>query len=258
MPNYPEFSHKSVLVTGGGSGIGRATAIQFAANGARVVIGDMDRNGAEATRASIAARGGFAIVRVGDVSQDDFAASLVATAVAEFGRLDCAFNNAGIAPETAQLHDCPPEIAERVLAINLRAVWSALRCQVPVMRAQGGGAIVNTASVMGLIGRPASALYIAAKHGVVGITKAAAIENAALGVRVNAVCPGMVETGLMKEAKERADQDPEYRNMLQSLQPIGRWAQPDELAHAVLWLCSDGASFMTGHPLVVDGGYSIQ
>lgn len=111
---------------------------------------------------------------------------------------------------------------------------------------------------VGLIGRPASALYIAAKHGVVGITKAAAIENAALGVRVNAVCPGIVETGLMKDAKERADQDPEYRKMVQSLQPIGRWAQPDELAQAVLWLCSDGASFMTGHPLVVDGGYSIQ
>jgi NAD(P)-dependent dehydrogenase (short-subunit alcohol dehydrogenase family) len=183
---------------------------------------------------------------------------LVKTALDRFGRLDFAFNNAAISPPAMQLDEHPPELAERILRINLVGVWYAMRHQIPVMRLQGVGAIVNTSSALGLQGGAGRALYAAAKHGVLGLTKTAAIENAASGVRVNAICPGAIETGMMQEVLTLAKADASILAALNQGQPIGRWGQPEEIASVALFLCSDGASFIAGQAIAVDGGLSIQ
>ncbi|HLY56602.1 MAG TPA: glucose 1-dehydrogenase [Stellaceae bacterium] len=255
---YAEFAGKVAIVSGAASGMGRATALGFARSAVRLVLADIAAEGLEAVRDRIIADGGEAVMLVGDVGDDAYAAALVTSALDRFGRLDFAFNNAAVSPPATPLEDHPPDLAERILRVNLAGVWYALRHQIPVMRAQGGGAIVNTSSVLGLLGGAGRALYTAAKHGVLGLTKTAAIENAAKGVRVNAICPGAIETGMMQEVLALARTDSATLAVLNQSQPIGRWGQPEEIANVALFLCSDGASFIAGQAIAVDGGLSIQ
>ncbi len=247
---------KVALVTGGGSGIGRATAAAMAREGARVAVSDLSREGLEATVALINAQGGQSIAIPGDVADEAAVASMVARTVAAFGRLDCAFNNAGIAPRSAgpagqRIHELSQSSVAKMLSVNLMGVFLCLKHEIAQMLAQGGGgAIVNTASIAGLIGLATSAHYVAAKHGVVGLTKTAAIEYAQDGIRVNCGNPGYIETPMTKETmEERFDE-------IMAKVPMRRLGIPEEIAEAVVWMCSDKASFMTGASHVVDGGYS--
>lgn len=243
-----DFNGKVALVTGASGGIGRASALAFAAAGARVLVSDLqDDKGAE-TVALIRAAGGEAVYQRCDVADAEDVRRMVAAALDHFGRLDFAHNNAGINnPMSNQWDD---DVWARDLAVNLTGVMLCLREEIPAMLRGGGGAIVNTASVNGLVGNPSQPAYVASKHGVVGLTRTAALRYAREGVRVNAVCPGVVETPMV----EAVAKVPQYREAMEKMTPMGRMAQPEEIASAVLWLCSDGASFVTGHPLVVDGG----
>jgi NAD(P)-dependent dehydrogenase (short-subunit alcohol dehydrogenase family) len=246
---------KMALVTGGASGIGQATAVVMAREGARVAVADRAEADATATVALINAAGGQAIAIGGDVTREADVAAMVARTVSAFGRIDCAFNNAGIAPRAVgpagqRLHEFSQEAFDRMLAVNLTGVFLCLKHEVTQMLAQGGGgAIVNTASIAGLIGLATSAHYVAAKHGVVGLTKSAAIEYAQDGIRVNCVNPGYVATPMTKETIEERGQD------ILAKVPMRRFGVPGEIAEAVAWMCSDKASFMTGASHVVDGGY---
>jgi NAD(P)-dependent dehydrogenase (short-subunit alcohol dehydrogenase family) len=246
---------KVALVTGGASGIGQATAVVMAREGARVAVADRAEADAAATVALINAAGGQAIAIGGDVTREADVAATVARAVSAFGRIDCAFNNAGIAgravgPVGQRTHELSQVAFDRMLAVNLTGVFLCLKHEVAQMLAQGdGGAIVNTASIAGLIGLATSAHYVAAKHGVVGLTKSAAIEYAQDGIRVNCVNPGYVATPMTKETiEERGDE-------ILAKVPMRRMGVPTEIAEAVAWMCSDKASFMTGASHVVDGGY---
>jgi NAD(P)-dependent dehydrogenase (short-subunit alcohol dehydrogenase family) len=248
------FDKRVVLVTGAGSGIGRSSALAFAQNGARVVAADvLDDQGRE-TVDQIEAAGGEAIYVSADVSRRADVERLVTTVVDTFGRLDCAHNNAGIEgapPPGTQFHTYPEEIWELVLGINLRGVWSCMQAEIAQMLTQGGGAIVNTASVAGLVG-VGSGAYVASKHGVVGLTKAAALEYATRGIRVNAVCPGVIDTPMVQRISARW---PAFQQLALAGEPIARFGQPEEVAAAVVWLSSDAASFLTGVALPVDGGW---
>lgn len=243
---------KVALVTGGASGIGRATALALAREGATVMVADRDHPGCEQTVALIEAAGGTAAVHAVDVTSEDEVERLVGETVASFGRLDLAFNNAGIGGAMGKTAEYPTEDWHRVLAVNLTGVWFCMKHEIRHMLSQGGGAIVNTASIAGLIGMSGAPAYVAAKHGVVGLTKNAALEYARSNIRINAVCPGGVRTG-MTEAADHAL--PGFLAKLAKHEPMGRIAEPEEIASAVIWLLSDGASFMTGHALAVDGGY---
>ena len=248
-----QFLDKVVLITGGTSGIGRATAVAFAAEGARVVVaGRRDAEGAE-TVALIEQAGGQARFVRADVGQEANVAALVAATVAAFGRLDYAFNNAGVLLESAPITEVSLDVLERTLAINVRGVALCLKHQIPAMLRAGGGAIVNTASFLGLRSMPNSAIYNASKFAVIGLTKSAALEFATQGVRVNAVCPGVIETP-MNESHRQAQSG---RDFLNKLQPMARTGQPEEIAAAVLYLCSPRAGFVTGTTLSVDGGIAI-
>ena len=248
---------KVALVTGGASGIGRATALTFAREGAKVVIADMNEDGGQQTVHLITEKGGEAIFVRTDVSKAVEVQALISQAVATYGQLDCAHNNAGIGSRPrAPLHECTEETWDRVLAINLTGVWLCMKYEILQMLTQGSGTIVNTASIMGLVGSwSGTAAYNASKHGVVGLTKTAALEYATAGIRVNAVCPGYIQTPLIEEA---LTSNPALEAQIVTRHPVGRMGQPEEIAEAVVWLCSDAASFVTGHTMTVDGGYVAQ
>src|SRR3954470_5426162 len=246
---------KVALVTGGASGIGRATSLAMAREGARVAVADRTEESAAGTVALINAAGGQAIAIGGDVTREADVAAMVARTVSACGRIDCAFNNAGIAPLAVgpagqRSHELSQTAFDKMLAVNLTGVFLCLKYEVTQMLAQGGGgAIVNTASIAGLIGLATSAHYVASKHGVVGLTKSAAIEYAQDGIRVNCVNPGYVATPMTKDIIDERGQD------ILAKVPMQRFGIPSEIAEAVAWMCSDKASFMTGAAHVIDGGY---
>lgn len=239
---------KAALVTGAGSGIGRASALAFARSGASVMVSDVNEAGGAETVAMIASAGGKAMFRRCDVGNGDDIAALVGATVTAFGRLDYGFNNAGINSITADEYE--DAVWERAIAVNLSGVMRCMREEARVMLPAGGGAIVNTASINGLVGNPAQPAYTAAKHGVVGLTRHAALRWATQGIRVNAVCPGVIATGMTAPLTA----DPEMKKVVDAMTPMGRIGLPEEIAEAVVWLCSDAASFVTGHPMVIDGG----
>lgn len=249
------FTNKVALVTGGSFGIGRATALAFAAEGARVVVADIDARGGEDTVATIRRLNGDALFVRTDVSKNDQVAALLGSTLGAYGRLNYAFNNAGIEGVMATTQDCTEENWDRILAVNLKSVWLCMKHELPQMLRQGHGSIVNCASIAGLVGFATAPAYVASKHGVVGLTRTAALENAKLGVRVNAVCPGIIRTPMIERA---TGGNPEIEAQFLAGQPIGRMGTPEEVASAVLWLCSDGASLMTGQAIAVDGGWVAQ
>jgi len=246
---------KVALVTGGGSGIGRATALIFAREGAKVVVADILVAGGEETVRLIKAAGGDAVFVKTDVSKTAEVEALVNKAVATYGRLDCAHNNAGIEGATGRTPDYKEEDWDRVIRINLTGVWLCMKYEIPQMLKQGGGAIVNTASDAGLLGVPQMPAYVASKHGVVGLTKTAALEYAKSGIRVNAVCPGVINTPMVERI---TSQRPGRADRMAAAEPVGRMGRPEEIGEAVVWLCSDAASFVTGLPMPVDGGIIAQ
>lgn len=247
-PRY-NFSGQVALVTGAASGIGHTTAKAFAEAGAAVVLVDRDEAKLRTLTSEITAAGGKAIQMSGDVSVEAFAKSVVERAVAEFGRLDMAYNNAGILGPMCPLTEETGEGYDAVNAVNLRGIWTFLKHELIQMKKQGSGAIVNCSSLGGLVGLPGRAAYHATKHGVIGLTKSAALDVAAEGIRVNAVCPGCIETPMGDEI------DPAAMKEFLKGQPIGRMGRPEEIAAAVLWLCSPAASLVLGVALPVDGGF---
>ncbi|MFC6732818.1 MULTISPECIES: SDR family oxidoreductase [unclassified Haladaptatus] len=241
---------KVAIVTGASSGIGRATAERFAAEGAKVIVADVVEDGGRETIERITDAGGDAtFVRV-DVTSDEDVKTMVETALDTYGGLDFAHNNAGIEGEMAPLADTADDDWSRVIDVNLGGVWRCMKHEIPVMVDRGGGSIVNTSSVAGLMAA-GGAPYVASKHGVIGLTRVAAVEYAKQGIRVNAVCPGVVDTPMVQRAGEET---PEQIEQFVAMQPLGRMAEPEEIASAVVYLCSDDASFITAHPLPVDGG----
>ena len=247
--------NKIALVTGAGSGIGRATVLVFAREGAKVVVSDIVVEGGQETVQQIEAAGGEAIFVKADVSQAADVETLVAKTVETYGRLDCAFNNAGIEGSVKPTIDCTEEEFDRTIAVNLTGVWLCMKYEIQQMLSQGGGTIVNTASAAGLVGFPGLPDYVASKHGVVGLTKTAALEYAKSGIRVNAVCPGVIQTPMVERG---AQLSPGFDELAVSMEPVGRFGQPAEIGEAVVWLCSDAASFVTGIPMQVDGGLVAQ
>ncbi|MEC3948182.1 SDR family NAD(P)-dependent oxidoreductase [Sphingobium sp. HWE2-09] len=239
---------KVAMVTGAGGGIGRASALVFARSGASVLVSDVHDDHGEETAALIREKGGTAVYQRCDVSDPAQVKAMVAAVVDRFGRLDCAFNNAGINSVTLDEYD--DAVWARALSVNLTGVMLCMREAAEVMLKQGGGAIVNTASINGVVGNPGQPAYTAAKHGVVGLTRHAALRWAKDGIRVNAVCPGVIDTPMSAQAAA----DPQIRAMIESMTPMGRMGRAEEIAEAAVWLCSDAASFITGHPLLIDGG----
>jgi NAD(P)-dependent dehydrogenase (short-subunit alcohol dehydrogenase family) len=244
---------KVALVTGGGNGIGREAALLFAREGARVAVADYEAESAAQTVALINGNGGQAISLSGDVTIAAQVKAMLDGTIAAYGRIDCAFNNAGIAGHqveaTGQLtHEWSEQSFDRMIAVNLKGVWLCMKHEIPAMLAHGGGAIVNTASVAGLLGLRTSSAYVAAKHGVIGLTKTAAVEFAEQAIRVNAVCPGYIETRMTAPSRESRSAAVIART------PMRRYGQPREIAEMVVWLCSDRATYVTGAAYEVDGG----
>ena len=243
---------KVSLITGGGSGIGKASALAFARGGSKVVVADVNVEGGEQTVRLIQDTGGEATFVRADVSNSGDVSDMVSHAVQTYNRLDCAFNNAGISGGRGRIHEYTEDDWSRVLNINLTGVWLCMKYEIIQMLNQGGGAIVNTASVMGLVGGSRSPAYGATKHGVVGLTKTGAVDYAQEAIRINAVCPGYIRTPMIEQG---ILSDPVAEERVVSRHPMHRLGTPEEIAEAVLWLCSDAASFVTGHAMTVDGGY---
>ena len=247
------FAGKVILVTGGSSGIGRAASILFARHGAKVVIGDINAAGEETVEAIKSEKGEATFIAT-DVRNAEEVKNLIATAVKTYGGLNCAFNNAGILPPMAMLADTEESTFDQTFDVDVKGVFLAMKYEIQQMLKTGGGVIVNNASIAGLIAERGMSTYVAAKHAVIGLSKAAAIEYAAQGIRINAIAPGLVRTPMTKHWED----DPETRQFFIVNTPIGRFAQPDEIANVVLFLCSDLASFAAGQTFVVDGGYTAR
>ena len=245
------FSGQVALVTGAGAGIGRATALAFAAQGLKVVVADLDVAGGEHTVGLIQAAGDQALFVPCNVTREQDVQQLMARTVEAYGRLDYAFNNAGIEIEQGRLADGSEAEFDAIMGVNVKGVWLCMKHQLPLMLAQGGGAIVNTASVAGLGAAPKMSIYSASKHAVIGLTKSAAIEYAKKLIRVNAVCPAVIDTDMFRRAYEA---DPRKAEYAAAMHPVGRVGKVEEVAAAVLYLCSDGAAFTTGQALAIDGG----
>ncbi len=244
-----DFKGKLALVTGGSFGIGRATAIAFARAGAQVVIADIESN--SDTLRAIKQAGGDPLFMQCDVSKPDQVQTMVQEIVKKFGRLDLAFNNAGIEGDNGPLQECALENWDRVLNVNLKSIFLCMKAQIPLMRSQGSGVIVNCASVAGMMGFINLPAYVASKHGVIGLTRAAALENAKQGIRINAICPGVIKTPMVERVTKG---DPALEASYTAMEPVGRMGQPEEIAAAVLWLCSPESGFVTGAAIPVDGG----
>ena len=245
------FSGQVALVTGAAAGIDRATAQAFAEQGLKVVLADIDGAGIRDGAESIRAAGGEAIAVRCDVTRDEDVKALIEQTLAQYGRLDYAFNNAGIEIEQGRLAEGSEAEFDAIMGVNVKGVWLCMKHQLPVMLAQGGGAIVNTASVAGLGAAPKMSIYAASKHAVIGLTKSAAIEYAKKKIRVNAVCPAVIDTDMFRRAYEA---DPRKAEFAAAMHPVGRIGKVEEIATAVLYLCCDGAAFTTGQALAVDGG----
>lgn len=246
-----QFTDKVALVTGAAAGIGSSTAEMFAQHGARVVVSDVNTQEGEATVAAIQQAGGDAVFVACDVSQGSQVEQLVAATLAAYGRLDFAFNNAGIEVEQSKLADGDESTFDRIMDVNVKGVWHCMRHEIPAMLAAGGGVIVNTASVAGLGAAPKMSIYSASKHAVIGLTKSAAVEYAKKGIRVNAICPAVIDTDMFRRA---AATDPRKAEYAAAMHPVGRIGEASEIATAVMYLCSAGAGFTTGVALPLDGG----
>ncbi|WP_150301293.1 SDR family oxidoreductase [Pseudomonas profundi] len=245
------FSGKVVLITGAAAGIGKTTAEAFAAQGARLVLADIDAIGGEAVVAGIRERGGEAVFSRCNVADAEQVKALLAMIENDFGRLDCAFNNAGVEFEQHKLADGDEAVFDRIMDVNVKGVWQCMRFEIPLMLKHGGGAIVNTASIAALGAAPKMSIYAASKHAVLGLTRSAAVEYAKRGVRINAVCPAVIDTEMFRRA---AEIEPRKAEIAAAMHPIGRIGKAEEIAAAVLYLCSEGAGFTTGIALPVDGG----
>lgn len=250
-PDSRDFRGKVAFVTGGGSGIGRATALAFADQGASVVVAGLDPGQLEEVAGLINESGCSALAVTCDVSDSKSVEAALKRSAEKFGRLDFAFNNAGIEQPVKPLAEIGEDEWDRLLAVNLRGVFLCMKHQVPLLQRSGGGVIVNTSSGAGVKGIAGQAAYAASKFGVIGLTKAAALDYAAQNIRVNAICPGIIETPMMDRFTGGTE---EGRNRVIAQEPVGRMGRPEEIASAVLWVCSDNASFLVGHALVMDGG----
>lgn len=250
-----DFSSRVAFVTGAASGMGAATARAFAASGASVVVADLDETAVAALVEEIRGAGGEALGVTVDVTDEQSVAQAVAATVERYGRLDVAFNNAGIMPPLADAADEDGDVHDRVTAVNLRGVWASMKHELAQMREQGSGAIVNCSSIGGLVGGDGRASYHATKHGVIGLTKSVALQYGRRGIRVNAVCPGTIQTPMVDRMVTEGQLD---RDAATTGTPLRRLGRPEEIAASVLWLCSDGASYVTGVALPVDGGLAAQ
>jgi NAD(P)-dependent dehydrogenase (short-subunit alcohol dehydrogenase family) len=252
------FSNTVALITGGAAGIGRATAVAFAREGARVVVADVNSREGDETVRLIRDGGGDAIFVEANVASSVDWHRVIAETIREYGRLDVLFNNAGIEGTSAPIADYTEEDFDRVISVNLKGIWLGMRAAIPQMLKQGKGTIINTSSILGLVGFAAASAYTASKHAIIGMTKVAALEYSAQGIRVNAVCPAFIKTPMLDRGLGQLPNAQEILDQISTLHPVGRMGEPEEVASLVLFLASDDASFISGAAYLVDGGYTAR